>query len=132
MSNLNLHLTVTHTIDPAAIASLSELFNLRTAPAQTNTPQTTPAPAPTPQTTPTPAPTPQAASPSVTPIPTAAPTFTIDQISQAAALFADGAPENREAVLALMNRYNADMLTTLTEGQYGAFATELRALGAKI
>lgn len=75
-------------------------------------------------------------APAVPPVPTptaiptaAAPAYTLDQIMQAAA----GAAEAREAIVQLMNdKYQIQQLQQLPPEQYGAFATDIRALGAKI
>ena len=37
-----------------------------------------------------------------------------------------------EQLLALLTKYSVQAVTQLTPDQYGAFATELRALGAQI
>ena len=101
------------------------------------------APAPV-QTAPTPAPVaapaPAPAAPPVTPMPTAAapapavpvtaPTYTLDQIAKAGANLVDAG--KMEQLLALLTKYGAQAVTQLTPDQYGAFATELRALGAQI
>lgn len=99
------------------------------------------APAPV-QTAPTPAPvpTPTPAAPPVTPMPTAAapasavpvtaPTYTLDQIAKAGANLVDAG--KMEQLLALLTKYGVQAVTQLTPDQYGAFATELRALGAQI
>ena len=95
------------------------------------------APAPV-QTAPAPAPAP--AAPLVTPMPTAAapapavpvtaPTYTLDQIAKAGANLVDAG--KMEQLLALLTKYGVQAVTQLTPDQYGAFATELRALGAQI
>ena len=95
--------------------------------------QTAPTPAPV-QTAPTPA------APPVTPMPTAAapapavpvtaPTYTLDQIAKAGANLVDAG--KMEQLLALLTKYGVQAGTQLTPDQYGAFATELRALGAQI
>ncbi len=101
------------------------------------------APAPV-QTAPTPAPVaapaPAPAAPPVTPMPTAAapapavpvtaPTYTLDQIAKAGANLVDAG--KMEQLLALLTKYGVQAVTQLTPDQYGAFATELRALGAQI
>lgn len=94
------------------------------------------APAPV-QTAPTPAP---VAAPPVTPMPTAAapapavpvtaPTYTLDQIAKAGANLVNAG--KMEQLLALLTKYGVQAVTQLTPDQYGAFATELRALGAQI
>lgn len=94
------------------------------------------APTPAPVATPAPAP----AAPPVTPMPTAAapapavpvtaPTYTLDQIAKAGANLVDAG--KMEQLLALLTKYGVQAVTQLTPDQYGAFATELRALGAQI
>jgi hypothetical protein len=89
---------------------------------------------------PAPAPTPTPAAPPVTPMPTAAapapavpvtaPTYTLDQIAKAGANLVDAG--KMEQLLALLTKYGVQAVTQLTPDQYGAFATELRALGAQI
>ena len=98
----------------------------------------TPAPVAAPASAPAPAPTP--AAPPVTPMPTAAapapavpvtaPTYTLDQIAKAGANLVDAG--KMEQLLALLTKYGVQAVTQLTPDQYGAFATELRALGAQI
>lgn len=90
--------------------------------------------------TPAPAPAPAPAAPLVTPMPTAAapapavpvtaPTYTLDQIAKAGANLVDAG--KMEQLLALLTKYGVQAVTQLTPDQYGAFATELRALGAQI
>lgn len=94
--------------------------------------------APAPASAPAPAPTP--AAPPVTPMPTAAapapavpvtaPTYTLDQIAKAGANLVDAG--KMEQLLAPLTKYGVQAVTQLTPDQYGAFATELRALGAQI
>lgn len=102
--------------------------------------QTAPTPAPVAASAPAPAPTPTPAAPPVTPMPTAAapapavpvtaPTYTLDQIAKAGANLVDAG--KMEQLLALLTKYGVQAVTQLTPDQYGAFATELRALGAQI
>ena len=119
-------------------------FNMPTgnAPVAPAPVQTAPAPAPVaaPAPAPTPAPVPTPAAPPVTPMPTAAapapavpvtaPTYTLDQIAKAGANLVDAG--KMEQLLALLTKYGVQAVTQLTPDQYGAFATELRALGAQI
>lgn len=102
--------------------------------------QTAPTPAPVAAPAPAPAPVPTPAAPPVTPMPTAAapapavpvtaPTYTLDQIAKAGANLVDAG--KMEQLLALLTKYGVQAVTQLTPDQYGAFATELRALGAQI
>lgn len=86
------------------------------------------APAPTPAAPPvTPMPTAAAPAPAV---PVTAPTYTLDQIAKAGANLVDAG--KMEQLLALLTKYGVQAVTQLTPDQYGAFATELRALGAQI
>lgn len=99
---------------------------VQTAP--TPAPVAAPAPAPTPATPPvTPMPTAAAPAPAV---PVTAPTYTLDQIAKAGANLVDAG--KMEQLLALLTKYGVQAVTQLTPDQYGAFATELRALGAQI
>ena len=73
-------------------------------------------------------------APAPTPAPTVpvggAPTYTLDQIAKAGASLVDAG--KMEPLLALLSRYGVQAVTQLAPEQYGAFATELRALGAQI
>lgn len=102
--------------------------------------QTAPMPTPAPVAAPAPAPMPTPAAPPVAPMPAAvaptpavpvtAPTYTLDQIAKAGANLVDAG--KMEQLLALLTKYGVQAVTQLTPDQYGAFATELRALGAQI
>lgn len=97
-------------------------------PAPVAAPAPAPAPAPTPAALPvTPMPTAAAPAPAV---PVTAPTYTLDQIAKAGANLVDAG--KMEQLLALLTKYGVQAVTQLTPDQYGAFATELRALGAQI
>jgi hypothetical protein len=63
-------------------------------------------------------------------VPTVTATYTIDQLAYAASPLLDAGklPE----LQALLNQFGVNMLTELPAEQYGAFATALRGLGAKI
>lgn len=105
-------------------------------------PQTEPAPAPAPtaampQAEPAPAPVPTAAMPQIEPVPampaqvpTSAPTYTLDQIQAAISpLLAAGRHVDLQNLLA---KYQVATMTDLQPAQYGAFAADLRAMGAQI
>lgn len=104
------------------------------SPAPVN-PTQTPAPSPSPMPV-TSAPTagPTSAAPGSTPAPavpvTSAPAYTLDQISRAGASLVDAG--KMQQLLELLGRYGVQAVTQLKPEQYGAFATELRALGAQI
>ena len=99
----------------------------------TAAPVAAPSPSPTPVTN---APTagPTSAVPGNTPAPavpvTGAPAYTLDQISRAGASLVDAG--KMQQLLELLGRYGVQAVTQLKPEQYGAFATELRALGAQI
>lgn len=117
-------------------------FNMPTgnAPVAPAPVQTAPTPAPVAAPAPAPAPAPTPAAPPVTPMPTTAapapavpvtaPTYTLDQIAKAGANLVDAG--KMEQLLALLTKYGVQAVTQLTPDQYGAFATELCALGAQI
>lgn len=96
-------------------------------------PVVAPSPSPTPVTN---APTagPTSAAPGNTPAPAVpvagAPTYTLDQISRAGASLVDAG--KMQQLLKLLGRYGVQAVTQLKPEQYGAFATELRGLGAQI
>ena len=78
-------------------------------------------------------PAPVAPAPSTAPaaaVPTAAPTYTLDALARAGAALAQAGKMN-EAV-AVLAKYGVQTVNQLKPEQYGAFATELRALGAQI
>lgn len=99
------------------------------------TPTQTPAPTATPPVA-APAPTvgQTSAAPGNTPAPTVpvtgAPTYILDQISRAGASLVDAG--KMQQLLELLGRYGVQAVTQLQPEQYGAFATELRGLGAQI
>ena len=63
-------------------------------------------------------------------VPVTAPTYTVDQIARAGASLVDAG--KMEQLLTLLARYGVAAVTQLKPDQFGAFATELRALGAQI
>ena len=108
------------------------------APAQGAAPATA-----VPVASPNPSPTPAANAPAAGPVSAApdnppppavpvagAPAYTIDQISRAGAALVDAG--KMEQLLQLLGRYGVQAVTQLQPEQYGAFATELRGLGAQI
>jgi len=60
----------------------------------------------------------------------APPTYTLDQLARAGASLAQSG--KMEQALALLAKYNVQTVNQLSPDQYGAFATELRALGAQL
>lgn len=86
---------------------------------------TTPVPQPTPVTQPAPVPQPQPQ-----PVPTATATYTLDDLARAAMPLMDA---GRQADLQqLLKLFGVEALPALQPGQYGAFATKLREMGAQI
>lgn len=88
---------------------------------------TAPAPAtPAPAVTPAPA-----TAPAPAPVPVApAPTYNRDQIMTAGAALIDAGKINE--LMGLLNSFGVQAVTQLKQDQLGAFATELRKLGAQI
>ncbi len=75
---------------------------------------------------------PTSAKPPVQPAPTAAPSpYTFPQLQQAAGTLVQ-AGRQQELCNLLNQKYKVQALTQLTEAQYGAFATDLRAMGVNI
>ena len=74
------------------------------------------------------------AAPAAAPAPavpvTAAPAYTVDQLSQAGAALVDAG--KMDALMGLLSKYAVQAITQLPSEQYGAFATDLRGLGARI
>lgn len=64
------------------------------------------------------------------PVPTTAQTYTMDQLAVAATQLVDAG--RRQELVGLLTTFGVQALTALPKEQYGAFATQLRAMGAKI
>lgn len=102
-------------------------------PADTAPAPATPAPAVTPAPAPAPAPVqaPVTPAPAPAPVPVApAPTYSRDQIMTAGAALIDAGKMNE--LMGLLNSFGVQAVTQLKQDQLGAFATELRKLGAQI
>ena len=102
-------------------------------PADTAPAPATPAPAVTPAPAPAPAPVqaPVTPAPAPAPVPVApAPTYNRDQIMTAGAALIDAGKINE--LMGLLNSFGVQSVTQLKQDQLGAFATELRKLGAQI
>ena len=118
---------------PAAPVSPAPVTPTQTPTPAPAAPVAAPSPSPTPVTN---APTagPTSAAPGNTPAPAVpvagAPTYTLDQISRAGASLVDAG--KMPQLLELLGRYGVQAVTQLKPEQYGAFATELRGLGAQI
>ena len=63
-------------------------------------------------------------------VPTSNPSFTMDQLAVAATQLMDAG--KREEIISLLSTFNVQALTGLPKDQYGAFATSLRGMGAKL
>ena len=87
--------------------------------------QPTPAPV-----QPTPAPV-QPAAPAPVPVAEAA-TYTTEQLGRAGAELVNAQPGRMPEFLAMLSRYGVQAVTDLKPDQIGAFATELRGMGAKL
>ncbi|MED1419049.1 hypothetical protein [Bacillus smithii] len=100
-----------------------------TAPAQQQTqPVEQPSPQGTQQQQPVQQPVQQ--SPQSQAVPTSAPSYTMDQLAVAATQLMDAG--KREELVQLLASFGVQALTALPKEQYGAFATKLRELGAKL
>ena len=63
-------------------------------------------------------------------VPTSNPGFTMDQLAVAATQLMDAG--KRDDIISLLSTFNVQALTGLPKDQYGAFATSLRGMGAKL
>lgn len=63
-------------------------------------------------------------------VPTAAPQYTLEMIAKAGTALIDAGKMNE--LTALLSKYGVEALTALDPAYYGAFAAELRAMGAQI
>lgn len=68
--------------------------------------------------------------PAVPTVPTAAPTYTLDSLARAGAALAQSG--KMQEAIAVLAKYGVQTVNQLKPEQYGAFAAELRALGAQI
>ena len=66
----------------------------------------------------------------VSTVPVTPPAYTMDQLAVAATQLVDAG--RREALVGLINTFGVSALTALAPEHYGAFATHLRTMGAKI
>lgn len=115
---------------PAPVPPADYMPPADTAPAPaTRAPAVTPAPAPA--STPAPVQAPVTPAPAPAPVPVApAPTYSRDQIMTAGAALIDAGKINE--LMGLLNSFGVQAVTQLKQDQLGAFATELRKLGAQI
>lgn len=78
---------------------------------------------------------PPVAAPTTGPImavPTSAPSYTLEQVSKAGADLIGQHPEKMAALMGLLQQFNVPAVQALKPDQLGAFATELRGLGANL
>ena len=75
--------------------------------------------------------TPPGNAPAVAPV-AATPAYTVEQIGKAGADLVSQDAAKMPELLALLQKYGAQAITQLKPEQLGAFATELRGLGAKL
>lgn len=61
-----------------------------------------------------------------------APTYTMEQIAKAGAELLSKDPNMRDQLMALLAQHGVQSVTELSPAQYGAYATALRGMGAKI
>lgn len=117
---------------PAPVPPADYMPPADTAPAPAApAPAVTPAPAPAPAPAPTPVQAPVTPAPAPAPVPVApAPTYSRDQIMTAGAALIDAGKINE--LMGLLNSFGVQAVTQLKQDQLGAFATELRKLGAQI
>lgn len=85
---------------------------------------------PTAPAVPTVVPTAAPAAQQTAPVPTAAPQYTLDMIATAGSALIDAG--KLDQLMQLLAKFGVDSLTNLAPASYGAVATELRALGARI
>lgn len=117
---------------PAPVPPADYMPPADTAPAPaTRAPAVTPAPAPASTPAPAPVQAPVTPAPAPAPVPVApAPTYSRDQIMTAGAALIDAGKINE--LMGLLNSFGVQAVTQLKQDQLGAFATELRKLGAQI
>ncbi len=100
------------------------------APAPVAAPQPAAVPMPQPAPVAAPVPAPAATPEQPAPVPTTQQTYTMEQLAVAATQLVDAG--RREELVGLLGRFGVQALTALPKEQYGAFATTLRQMGAKI
>jgi hypothetical protein len=69
-------------------------------------------------------------APPIAPVPTTTQAYTMEQLAVAATQIVDAG--HRNELVSLLASFGVQALTALPKEQYGAFATQLRGLGAKI
>jgi len=67
-----------------------------------------------------------------TSVPTTAPTYTMEQLAVAATQLMDAPGHSMTELTTLLAQYGVQALTQLPKEHYGAFATQLRTMGARL
>ena len=125
---MNFTVDVNIKASPELIEVLRSLVGAPKAAAPIMVAEQVPMPQPAPVAAPVPAP---AATPEQpAPVPTTQQTYTMEQLAVAATQLVDAG--RREELVDLLGRFGVQALTALPKEQYGAFATALRQMGAKI
>lgn len=143
MKNQEVHAAATHMLE-AEESKVSKSDTALTAPMAPAAPvaPVNPTSASVPPVNPAPAPavvapvagpqvTPPGNAPAVAPV-AATPAYTVEQIGKAGADLVSQDAAKMPELLALLQKYGAQAITQLKPEQLGAFATELRGLGAKL
>lgn len=81
---------------------------------------------------PAPAPTPEAQKPVTVTVPVSAPAYTLPQIATAGAQLMSKDPSLQQPLLELLGSYGCKTVSELKPDQLGAFAADLRKMGAQI
>lgn len=132
---MNFTVDVNIKASPELMEVLRSLVGAPKAAAPVRVAEQVPMPQPAPVAAPVPAPTAQVPAPAATPeqpapVPTTQQTYTMEQLAVAATQLVDAG--RREELVGLLGRFGVQALTALPKEQYGAFATALRQMGAKI
>ena len=132
---MNFTIDVNIKASPELIEVLRSLVGAPKAAAPVRVAEQVPMPQPAPVAAPVPAPTAQVPAPAATPeqpapVPTTQQTYTMEQLAVAATQLVDAG--RREELVGLLGQFGVQALTALPKEQYGAFATALRQMGAKI
>ena len=141
MKNQEVHAAATHMLEVEE-SKVSKSDTALTAPMAPAAPAVSATPAPVALVNHAPAPvaaapvagpqvTPPGNAPAAAPV-AAAPTYTAEQIGKAGADLVSQDAAKMPELLALLQKYGAQAITQLKPEQLGAFATELRGLGAKL
>lgn len=123
-------ITIDLNINAADLAEALRALGAALSGAAILTPQAPPA-QPMPPAPPQPQPAPAAPTqPAAASLPTSAHAYTMDQLAVAATSIIDSG--RRQTVVDLLAQYGVSALIALPKEHYGAFATQLRGLGAKL